>query len=200
MDPSSDAPPRGSQHLPVMASSQQRNTMWDGNEMPYNTVVAAMREYIFTHCQERVMEILEEPIDMELMHFGLQIDIKKLSDEIPILGNLVLVYPSRYLPISMLRYPVGCPIVAIGRTTRKTWKVRQQPGKWINKAHVHVRIINLPECHIKEKVSHIRSADYDSLIQVSGTIVRTLSVPESRKTYRAKAGPAATASLRYRQT
>ena len=158
MDPSSDGPPRGSQHPPVMASSQQRNTMWDGNEMPYNTVVAAMREYIFTHCQERVMEILEEPIDMELMHFGLQIDIKKLSDEIPILGNLVLVYPSRYLPIFDVALSSWLSYCCSNRSHDKEnfGKYDNRPGKWINKAHVHVRIINLPECHIKEKVSHIR--------------------------------------------
>ena len=65
-------------------------------------------------------------------------------------------------------------------------KYADRPGEWINKRNVHVRIINLPDCFIKDKVSDIRSADYNRLIQVSGTIVRTLSVQmlESMKTFR----------------
>ncbi len=164
------------------------NSMWVGNEMEYTTVVAAMRAYIQTHCQERVIEILEEPVEKEYMHFGLQIDLKKLSDEVPILGNLVLVYPSRYIAIfnqALAGWITYC--CSNRRLDPDTFqKYANRDTEWLNKRHVHVRILNLPECHIKEKVSHIRSADYNSLIQVSGTVVRTLSVQmlESVKTYK----------------
>ena len=169
-------------------SQRRRRSNWMENEVEIDVVLGAMRQYIQNNFQERVMEILEEPVENEGMHFTLSINIKNLSDDIPTLGNLVLVYPTRYIHLfneALLSWLTYC-CSNRNLDEENFGKYADRPGEWINKRNVHVRIINLPDCFIKDKVSDIRSADYNRLIQVSGTIVRTLSVQmlESMKTFR----------------
>eukprot|EP00505_MAST-04D_sp_SCG-Rhode-Island_P003894 Stramenopile-MAST_4_protein_3894 len=142
-------------------------------------IISCYRQFIKDHLQDQIVNILEAT-EREA-HYSLVVDLMQMAEALNVLANLTLVYPGKYLPV------MEHAAIEWQRQCLLDENIASQNDKdWSQKNNLHVRLSNLPDSHRKDMISYVRSADVGSFIQISGTVIRTMTVQmlESERSYR----------------
>jgi DNA replicative helicase MCM subunit Mcm2 (Cdc46/Mcm family) len=150
-------------------------------------------------CRES-LQVLLTSTSATTRDYSLEIDAFDLLEADPVLGHLLLRYPSTLLPLLE-----NAIVQAQNELQRQLQEQPQQDndtrptapttflikgdkgdGKGLPATRVHARLVHLPPTCCRASVASMESKDVGKIVQLSGTVVRTSPVQmyESARTYK----------------
>eukprot|EP01038_Epipyxis_sp_PR26KG_P007770 gene7770-10556_t len=130
-------------------------------------------------CYTQVENLLLQPIkSINHQHFSFHIICQDIIDFDPVIAYMILHFPKLLIPLfEDVLVELQSQIIQHPSFKRKIQSVDLSSNLSTPtvKKHCHVRFVHLPPIDefSKPTISDIRSCDVDSLIEISGTIVRT---------------------------
>ena len=141
-------------------------------------------QHLQDHCQDAIRTLLQDNSRMS-RDYSMRVDAFELIRADPILGFLLLRYPSTLLPILESAIVRVQQILLNNDDDDKTSRYTVKGGTAATTAtRVHARLVHLPPtcCH---PGAALTADDVGKIVQVSGTVVRTgpVHMYESARTY-----------------
>ena len=137
----------------------------------YRTELLAFLETrMFDQLEDLVLSVAAGPSE----HFGFPVRCHDLLDFGPEIGFLVIHHPKYVLPF----FDQAILQAQSNLVSNESFRLKHRGKSGTVKKHCHVRIMSLPPTEYLNKatVSDIRANDVTSLLQISGTVVRTSAV------------------------
>ena len=123
--------------------------------------------------------------------YSLEVDAFVLLEADPVLGHLLLRFPSTLKPllenaIVQAQKELRRQAQEQGDSTEYSIKGDKGDGKNLQASRVHARLVHLPPTCCRASVASVEAKDVGKIVQLSGTVVRTSQVQmyESARTYK----------------
>ena len=149
-----------------------------GNELP-SELTRGFADYLIKHHMNEIERIMLELNDATSAHYSVSVNMLDMLQENLTLGTLLLHHPEDLLRLFDEALVVAQEQVVEHHDDHHFMVVKQS---------VHARPHHLPRCRElwKETVSSIRAANINTLLSVSGTVIRTGQVKmlQSKRTYK----------------
>ena len=135
-----------------------------------NILLTFLEERLFDQLEDLVMTVAAGPSE----HFGFPVRCHDLLDFDPAVGFMVIHHPNHILRI----FDEAIFQAQSNLVNSEVFRVKHRGRLGTVKKHCHIRIMSLPPTEYLNKatVSDIRANDITSLLQISGTVVRTSTV------------------------